>query len=178
MHWYRALLFASLLFSLTACGEPPEAYPPPEQRKSLAASERDGLGHFVRMNVAGADLYIVRDVAPVVESGSWRWAFKRPELRFYLEETADLKFALDFAVPEVTFRHTGPVTLSLLLNDRPFRQIRCDQPGPRELVWPVPAGLLRTRAVNTVVLEPDKVWVSQEDGATLSFILTRAGFLQ
>jgi hypothetical protein len=142
------------------------------------SSERDGLGHFIRMNASNADLYIVRDISPVVESGTWRWAMKRPELRFFLEQTAGLRFSLDLAVPEVTFQHTGPVAISIQINGQPFQEVRCDEPGPRRFVWPVPPSLLTAGAINTVLFQPDKVWVSPEDGTTLSFILTEAGFIQ
>ena len=31
---------------------------------------------------------------------------------------------------------------------------------------------------NIVAIEADKVWTSKEDGATLGFILSRAGFVE
>jgi hypothetical protein len=130
------------------------------------------------MNAPNADLYIVRDIAPVVESGTWRWALQHPELRFFLEQTAGLRFSLDLAVPEITFRHTGPVTISIRINGHPFQEVHCDEPGSRQFVWPVPSSLLMAGAINTVLFQPDKVWASPEDGTALGFILTEAGFLQ
>ena len=36
---------------------------------------------------------------------------------------------MDFAIPERTFRETGPVTLTLSLNGEVFDHLLCAQPG-------------------------------------------------
>ena len=53
------------------------------------------------------DDYLVRDISP--EHGFRRWAFTRPELRFRLQDVRHLIFTAEFAIPEVTFKVTGPV---------------------------------------------------------------------
>jgi hypothetical protein len=161
-----------------ACGGLPEVYPPPEQRKALEGSDYAYLGHFARMDDPEADAYIVKDVAGFVEGGSWRWTYRRPELRFFVRNPAGLKFSMDFVIADATFRQTGPVTLSILLNGQPLDKMRCPKPGERHFQTPVPAGLLQANVVNTVAIEPDKVWVSPQDGAVLGFILLRAGFVE
>jgi hypothetical protein len=37
---------------------------------------------------------------------------------------------------------------------------------------------MQSHAENFVSFETDKQWVSKEDGAVLSFVLTRAGFVK
>ncbi|HZT33985.1 MAG TPA: hypothetical protein VFA33_29105 [Bryobacteraceae bacterium] len=177
MRPFRPVLVSVLLVILTACGEAPEAYAPPPQRQAPEGSGYAYLGRYVHMNDINAEAYLVHDVAPAVESGAWRWTWRRPELRFYLRETAGLEFALDFAIADATFRQTGPVTLTLFLNGQRFSEVRCPRPGARQVRVPVPAGLAHANAVNTVVIQPDKVWVSPTDGAVLGFILSGAGFV-
>ena len=62
----------------------PDSYDPPVQRKPLGGTEPTPIGHFVQMGDLNATAYIVKDVADGAEAGSWRWARKRPELRFYI----------------------------------------------------------------------------------------------
>ena len=119
----------------------------------------------------------MRDVSPAVES-TWRWTYKRPELQFYLARTENLRFAMDFSIAGATFKDTGPVTLSVFVNGRFLHKQRYDQPGEKKMDVPVPPGMLTPEALNKVAIEPDKVWVSKEDGANLGFILSAAGFRQ
>lgn len=130
------------------------------------------------MNDPMADAYIVRDVSKTTEGNSWRWAYKHPALRFYLRSIDGIKFALDAGIAELTFKETGPVTLTVLINDHELDKLRFDQPGNRHFEKEVPAAFLRAGAENLVAIEPDKFWVSKQDGATLSFVLIQAGFVQ
>ena len=177
VHLFTPVL-AGFLVSLTACGGLPDVYPPPAQRKAPEGSDYAYLGSFVRMNDPEADAYLVKDVAKFVEGGSWRWTYRRPELRFFLRNTANLKFTMDFVIADSTFQQTGPVTLAILLNGQVLDRVPCAKPGERHVQIPVPARLLQPNAVNTAAIQPDKVWVSPQDGAVLGFILLRAGFVE
>jgi hypothetical protein len=174
---FRFLIPFSLCL-LTGCVNIPDSYAPPVQRKPLGGTEPSAFGHFVNMSDPNADAYIVKDVSDAAEAGSWRWARKRPELRFFLETTEHLNFKADFSIAESTFRETGPVTISILINGKPLDTIKYAEPGEKHFDKPVPPKLLRAKSVNFATLEIDKVWVSKADGATLGFILTRAGFTQ
>ena len=122
-----------------------------------------------------ADLYLVQDFQDH-GPGTWRWAYAHPILRFLVPDVPRLKFTMDFAIPERTFRETGPVTLTFRLNGREFGRFRCEQAGELHASHPVPGDLLRRGAVNLVAIDPDPVWVSKADGGRLGFILSRAGF--
>jgi hypothetical protein len=108
--------------------------------------------------------------------GTWRWAFDHPVLRFFLPAAARLQFTMEFTVPEITFRDTGPVTLAISMNGKPFDRVRCEKPGQQSYTRAVPAELLHANALNFVAIDPHPVWVSPSDGGRLGFILTRAGF--
>ncbi len=171
----RFLVLAAAL-ALAGCSREPDSYAPPIQRQPLDAAEPAFVGPYVYMGNPNADAYIVKDVAPRGEGGTWRWAYRRPELQFYIGRREHLKFVMEFALADRTFAETGPVTLSVFINGKPLDRFRYDKPGTHSINKPVPAELLKADAVNRVAIEPDKVWTAREDGATLGFILTSAGF--
>lgn len=171
----RFYFLISLCF-LAGCVNIPDSYAPPVQRRPLAGAEPAPVGRFVNMADANAEAYIVKDVASGVEAGAWRWARKRPELRFFLDKTDHLNFKADFSVAGVTLKETGPVTISLFINGNLLDSVKCAEAGALHFDKPVPEKFLRANSVNFAAMEIDKVWVSKTDGAVLGFILTRAGF--
>jgi hypothetical protein len=128
------------------------------------------------MSDPAASAYIVKDVSDSSEGLGWRWTHRRPELRFFLPTAEHLDFLMDFSLPEVTFRETGPVTLSFFINGKLFDRVLYEKAGEQHYRKPVPASFLNSGTVNVVAIEPDKVWVSKADGAQLGFVLVRAGF--
>src|SRR5947208_14021592 len=98
------------------CGRSPGTFLMPPQRSINLGQDPGGLGPFVIMDDPAADDYIVRDISP--GRGHHRWAFLHPELRFRIKEAGYWKFVADFAIPEVTFKVTGPVTVSAAVEGR------------------------------------------------------------
>jgi hypothetical protein len=166
-----------VLVLLAACDRAPDIYQPPIQRKPLAGPEAR-LGGFINMNELSADAYIVRDISHTTEAGLWRWAYRHPRMRFFLRGIDKLRFVADLRIPETTFQDTGPVVVTILINDHALDKIRWDQPGDRHIDKPVPSAYLQAGSENFVSFESDKQWVSKDDGAVLSFVLTRAGFVK
>lgn len=163
---------------LCGCGAPaPEGYPPPLQRRLPSGREPRPVGALVSMSDPYSDAHIVRDVSPAAEGSAWRWTFRRPELRFWLEQTARQKLVVDFSIAADTFKETGPVTMTFFVNGQPLGQRRCPKPGPYRFEKAVPAAWLRTDDFTLVAAEADKLWTSPADGARLGFILSRIGFV-
>jgi hypothetical protein len=133
------------------------------------------VGYFVEMGDPESDRYIVHGFASKSE-GSWRWAYAGPVLRFWGPNAQSVQFFMDFAIPERTFRETGPVTLTLSLNGEVFDHVRCAQPGQQHYAHEAPARLFLKNAMNLVSIDPDKFWVAPDDGTKHGFILVRAGF--
>ena len=174
----RHFLFPiALLLLLTACSRTPDIYQPPIQRKPLMGPDAH-IGAFVNMSDPTADAFIVRDMSRTTEGGSWRWAYRHPQLRFYLRGIDKLHFVMDARLAENTFHETGPVTLTIQINGHDFDKILFDKPGDRHYDKPVAASFLQPHSENFVSFETDKQWTSKEDGAVLSFVLTRAGFIK
>jgi hypothetical protein len=167
----------SLLLLAGGCSRTPDIYQPPIQRKPLTGPDGH-LGAFVNMSEPSADAFIVRDVSRTTEGGSWRWAYRHPQLRFYLRGIDKLHFMLDARLAENTFQETGPVTLTIRINDHDLDKVVFDKPGDRHFDKAVPESFLLPHSENFVSFETDKQWVSKEDGAVLSFVLTRAGFIK
>lgn len=163
---------------LTGCANIPDAYAPPAQRKVLDEAEPGVIGHFVEMTDPAAEAYIVGDMNEGLEGGSGRSTRKRPQLRFFLGSIERLHFKLDFSIAESTFRDTGPVTITVFINDNLLDKIECPSAGEKHFQRPVPAKFLRPKSINYAALEIDKVWWHKTTGETRGFILTRAGFVR
>jgi hypothetical protein len=158
------------------CGRPAGVYPPPPQRSTDLGPDPGGVGPFVAMDDATADDYIVSDI--ISEHGYRRWAFLHPELRFKVKSVDRLKFAVEFAVPEVTFKDTGPITVACAVNGRTLATVHCVKAGDYKVEQPVPKGLVEAEKIIRVTFETTPRWVSPLDGAQLSFLLRSAGFIQ
>ena len=172
---HRVSLF-SVCILLAACSNAPESFPVPPQRTPPAGSGYAHLGHFINMNDLNVKAYVIGGVSQRLESNTWRWTFRRPELRFFLQSTADLKFRMDFAIAGSTFQQTGPVTLSFFVNDKLLDRVHYTAPGQQRFEHAVPADLLRPQAENVVAIESDRYWKPGPGATALGFILVRAGF--
>jgi len=160
--------------STIACGREAGSFPPPAQLSLDLGPDPGGPRSLVRMNDPDADALIVRDISP--ERGETRWAFLHPELRLSVADARHLTFSAEFAIPEVTFRVTGPVTVSCFLNGRKLAAMRCGHAGDYRLEQTVPEGLVEAHKPISVTFEANPRWVSPEDGAQLSFLLRSVGF--
>ena len=172
----RSLTFLALVVC-AGCAPAPDAFPPPPQRAPLTALPPTPFSYFLSMADPHAGAYLVQDVA-AQGTGTWRWAFAHPVLRFWVPAFPRLRFVLDYSLPERTFRETGPVTLTIRVNGELLDRHRADVPGEQHYGREVPAGLIRPAAVNLVAIDPEPVWVSPSDHARLGFILSRAGFAE
>ena len=123
-----------------------------------------------------SDEYIVKDISPGRDFR--RWAFVAPGLRFMVKDIRHLKFTAEFAIPEVTYKVTGPVTVSCSIDGRILETMRCDHPGDYHIDRLVPEGWLQPGATVHVSFNAAPRWISPEDGAQLSFLLRSAGFTQ
>lgn len=172
------LVYLGFALLVAGCTSIPDTYAPPIQRDPQYNPGVGLIGHFVSMGGPNPDEHIVRDILAGDPGSVWRWTGKRPELRFQLAFTNDLRFVMDFAVPETTFPQRGPVTISFFVNGNLLDKVRCEKPGEVHFDQPVPAAWLRAHAPTFVAAEIDRVWVAPDDGAQLGFVLTRAGFVQ
>lgn len=171
----RPLLVALLTLLPAACGPRPGSFAPPPQRPAVTHWEPGNFASFVTMDDELAVEYIVRDFSP--DRGAFRWAFLHPELRFRILDDRKLKFAAEIAIPEVTFKDTGPVSIKILIDGNPLATLRCPRADKYRVEKAVPPGWLAPGKVVHVTFETEPRWVSPLDRAELSFLLYNAGFI-
>ncbi len=168
----------AVLLALVACARSGEWASLPAQWPAFNEADDRPFRTFVRMSDPHARAYISRDIELAVSTHELRWAFRNPQLRFWLDETSAQVFRFDFRVHSATLASTGPVTITVSINGRKLDQIRCANEGDYHFERPVPAAWLSTDRPMLVDLTPDRVWVSPSDGGVLSFLIRQAGFQQ
>jgi hypothetical protein len=173
---HRPLPVALVALLLTAaCGRGPGSFAPPPQRSSAATWEPGNLVSFVAMDDPLVDDYIVQDISS--ERGVFRWAYLHPELRFMVQDNRSLKFTAEIAIPQVTFKDTGPVTIKILIDGHWLTTLRCPRAEKYRIEEPVPSGWVTPGKAVHVTFETEPRWVSPLDGVQLSFLLYNAGFI-
>lgn len=170
------LLLAIAVLCSTACVKMPESYAPPEQRKPVFVQDYGPIRSVVAMNDKDAPSHLIKDVSEKLEGGSWRWCFERPSLLLAAPDRANVSFEADITIVEQTFSKTGPVRIKVLINGRELGNVSYESPGPKQIKIPIPEGWLQKNADHVVVMVPDKLYEAGD--RKLSFILTRAGFVQ
>ena len=148
----------------------------PQQRSLDLGVDPGGIASFIKMEDPAVNDYIVRDIS--AEPGRFRWAFRHPELRFRLPQAENMRFTAELIVPEVTFKVTGPVTITYAIDGKSLGAIHCDHAGQYQITKAVPPAWVKPNEYAHVAFEADHRWVSPEDGAQLSFLLLNAGFQQ
>jgi hypothetical protein len=173
----RRMLLVAIAGMLTgACGRRAGSFPLPAQQSLDLGPDPGGLRGMVKMDDPDAGAFLVRDISS--ERGPFRWAFRYPELRFRVKDARNLKFAVEFAIPDVTFRVTGPVTVSCAVNGKTLATMRCGRAGDYRMEHAVPDGMVEAGQPIHVTFQANPRWVSPDDGAELSFLLHSAGFAQ
>ena len=168
---------ALAIFGLTlyACREPALEYPPPEQRPNFQGYHL-APARVLAMNDPDLEFHIVRDISPALIA-SWRWTDQHPAVRIRVRDKENLKYTIDFTLPEITFKDTGPVTIAFVVNSHELDRIRYSSSGFQHFEKRVPADWLENFKDAIVGAEIDKIWISKDDGARFGFILTRIGLM-
>ncbi|MEP6539816.1 MAG: hypothetical protein ABJF23_31085 [Bryobacteraceae bacterium] len=167
----------ALALSMAGCVGIQDAYAPPEQRKPLSVEDPSPLKAFIHMNDPSAPSHFIRDIGQELQGATWRWTQQRPTMMFLLKSTKEQKFSSDFTIADLTFQQTGPVTISILINDHLLDKTTYTKSGYQHIEKEVPEAWLHSKAENIVVMEIDKLWMAPADKATFGFILTSAGFI-
>ena len=160
------------LLAASACDRARE-YPIPEQRPEVGEAQMPGA-RVLNMDDPGVTTRFVRDISPELAT-TWRWGFERPAVRIKVRGVARLKYVIDLSLPEITFKDTGPVTISFTVNDHLLDRVHYTAAGDEHFEKPVPSEWLKAGEDAIVGAEIDKMWVSKTDGARFGFIITRIG---
>jgi hypothetical protein len=170
-------LLGAICGLLCGCGNLPEPYAPPAQRPFFEASPE--AARILNMADADAESHFVQDIDAALQGNTWRWTGKRPTIRLHANSDRKLVYSIDFAIADSTFQQTGPVTLSLFVNDHLLDRVRYSSPGRRKVEKPVPAEWLEPDENVTLAAQIDRVWKPPQAGGTpLGFILIALGLDQ
>ncbi len=172
----QRILLAVAALAAGACQRLPDAYSLPAQEPQFVGF-KPHVVRMINMNDPDAGAHFVRDIEPDPET-TWRWAGQRPAVKIKVTSAANLKYIIDFTLPEVTFRDTGPVTLTFTVNDQVIDRVRYDHSGQYHFEKPIPDGMLKPESDVIVGAEIDKMWTSKTDGARFGFIITRMGLAE
>jgi hypothetical protein len=170
------IVMMAMSAALAGCGRQAGTYPPPPQQSLDLGMDPGHLRPYIVMDDPTVNEYIVSDISP--EPGYRKWAFLHPELKVQVANASHWKLTAEFALPEVTYKVTGPVTVSGAVNGHPIGSIRCDHAGDWKLEKPVPDGIVKPGEEIHLTFEANPRWVSPDDGAQLSFFLRGAGLTQ
>jgi hypothetical protein len=175
----RGLVCASLLANIlnTACRNMPGPFAPPVQRQPLEDFRPYRMSVIVDMSDEDAKTHFVQDLTSNA-TDTWRWTGPRPTLRVRMRSAENLRYTIDFAVAGAMLQHTGPLTVSFLVNDRMLDRVRYERDGVQHFEKAVPAGWVTAGQDVTVGADIDKPWVPPEGGPQLGIILTRIGLTQ
>ncbi len=111
-------------------------------------------------------------------AGGWSWTGQHPAVKIRVRSAQKVHYSIDFTVADVTFKETGPVSITFFVNDHALDTLHYAKPGPQHYEKAVPAEWLQTDKDNVVGAEVDKVWTSPDDGAKLGLILTQIGLTE
>lgn len=174
----RTLTLLLTALVLSGCVSQPDIYAPPAQRKPLEPERLPRMIPMVVMSDPSCEQFFVQDILTGEQSAPWRWTRKRPTVKVALKSVSNMRFYAEFALPEVTFKETGPVSITFFVNGHAIDTVRYESPGQQTFEKPLGAGLLKEMSDNTLAADIDKVYISKDDKQPLGFILSRIGLVQ
>jgi len=167
----RLVIAVVAVLAETGCQNMPEAYAPPLQRPAVEKFHPYRMQAIVSMSDNDAETHFVQDITPLATS-SWRWTGKKPTVRVKARTSEDLRYTIDFVLPEEHFRKTGPVNIAFLVNDRVLDRAHYSNAGNQHFEKRIPTGWVSADQNITVAAEIDKV------SADLGMVLVRIGITQ
>jgi hypothetical protein len=171
----RAAVLVLSALLIGGCSNIPRGQPPPEQRATTVEDYDVPPDPMVDMGGPMAESAIVKDILKGPATG-WRWTNQEPTVRVRVGDPTGLAMRAEFAVAEVNFKETGPITIQWMVNDKVLDTVRYTEHGQQVFEKDVPQGWLKPNADNTAGAKIDKVVVAKRDGVKLGIILTRIGF--
>jgi hypothetical protein len=118
---------------------------------------------------------VIRDMLSAPPGSQWRWTNQSPRFKMPVDSEA-WDYHVEFTVPDVILKRTGPVTVHFIVNDREVGQGRYSKDSHYEFNSPVDPALLAAADPVTFGLDVDPVFVSESDGMKLGVLLESIGF--
>jgi hypothetical protein len=174
--WLKAGALLLPVFA-SGCGDRSSRYYPVPAQVTVPPAVTLRPVSLLRMSDIDVEKFTSRGVGPPIPDASWRWSDEHPMFHFPLTAGRQYAARFDFSVAEVTYKDTGPVTVTLLVNGHTLARKLCEKPGDYLLEADVPPEWLATEeALLNALIDP--YWKSPGDGKQLGVILKEVGFVQ
>ena len=176
--WHFAVVSIGLV--LIGCAKAPESAPPEQRAAGQAGAAAPAVirESSIAMNAPEADAAVMQDVLNRAGDTPWRWTNQHPRVRLFVGDTAGQKLRVEFTVADATFKQTGPISVTWVVNGKDLATVRYAEPGSQVFEKPVPPDMLRANSENIAGADIDKVFVSPSDGVKLGLILSRIAFVK
>jgi hypothetical protein len=125
----------------------------------------------------GVNGHILAGVMEEPETSHQRWTFERPAFLFDVSDRTNLKLRLHIRLPDLTFKTTGPVRLTVWINGRRLGEESYQSPEDHIFEKPVPPDWIRADGMTLVETTLDKYYVAPGDGQKLGYLFVRGGFV-
>jgi hypothetical protein len=167
-----AVILAATI-GLSNCTERPEYVRLPQQYQPTA---RKGFLPVVPLLTMGTSIAEENTIDGIFGNDSaWPWSNEHPRFLCFLRSGGSWQFVLQFAAAKTALRDTGPVTITVSINDMPFTKFVVSVDGTAEYVHDVPAKMALSGAVR-VDLAIQPFWTSPKDGERLGVLIHSIGF--
>lgn len=172
----RVALTAAALLTIS-CSPPVIEYAPPPQRV-LPGGVEANLPMFVRISEPNIEKHVVQDVLSDQPGAAWRWTNQHPRLKVLIDgDPANSEFVVEFTVPGVVLKQTGPLQIKFLVNDHIVGSGRYPTEGKQVFHTPVTREMLSNPDQAVFGMDVDPVYVAP-DGVKLGVLLEAIGFRQ
>lgn len=155
------------LAALAGCARLPGPMPVPQRQAPPAPAS-----HYALLWEPSADALIAAGIDSVIHD-DWRWAGRRAELRFRLDETRGVQFEAVLVVPD-EFVRAGGRRIEVRINGRTLGAIPADRSGYQAWKQPVPEEWLSGGEAVLVEMTADAEWLQGNERR--GYMLSSAGF--
>jgi len=132
---------------------------------------------LIKMNSLDARFAVLAGVDGAGSGEERKWTDDQPRFQFRVSTLAACDLYLRYSVPEVTFRQTGPVRVTIQVNGKIFDSFVRSAPGDGEYRHPADGIIAEPFEPLIVALRIDPPYVAKDDNAKLGFQLEQIGFV-
>jgi hypothetical protein len=132
---------------------------------------------LLKMNGLDAKFAVLAGVDGAGTGTGRKWTDDTARFQFRVSDLSASDLYLRYAVPEVTFRQTGPVRVSIDVNGKPFDSFLRTAPGDGEFRHPADGILAKPFEPFIVSIRINPPYVAKDDNAKLGILLDEIGFV-
>ena len=170
---FRSAL-AGIVVLLPGCSRQVPAYPPPAQYVAAAGAGAASEVRLLRMNDPDAVYSILDGVLGPGSGDESKWTTDHARFEFRVHSLANTDLYMRYSVHSGTLKDTGPLTITISVNGRPFDSFVKSKPGDYE--YRHPAGGI-TGDVIQIDVTVNPPYIAPADKQKLGILLSTIGFV-